>query len=73
MCDECEWEWWRDFLNGIMPDEDFQFAYDFLSSVHDYVIVNEHITDKQKTAISNISKSATSDPDGDPNERARWH
>ena len=57
MCDTCSWENYLEEIEEIVEDERYEFASDTLRGIHEWVESNEHITEGQMIAISNIRES----------------
>lgn len=63
MCDECEWKEWLETIRGAISDaadlperaEDFADSVtEKLEDIEAWVEENEHITDGQTSAVSNM-------------------
>lgn len=54
MCDRCEWEEYVETGMTMMDDPEYDFAIETVESIMDWVQRNEHITEKQKEALTNI-------------------
>jgi len=57
MCKYCDWEDMLATIEEMMDDDDFDFAYDTLSGIKDWVEENHHITERQTEAVNNIRES----------------
>jgi hypothetical protein len=57
MCDSCEWPEALEELNDLCEDSDYEFANDTLSGIADWVEREQHVTEKQLTAIANIKRA----------------
>lgn len=57
MCDSCGWEEELERANNLLADKDYEFASDTLSGIADWIEENEHVTDNQASALSNIENS----------------
>jgi hypothetical protein len=57
MCQECEHERFVRKINDLLEDNRFEFAEDTLRGILDWITGNEHITERQKTAVLNIEAS----------------
>lgn len=53
-----DWEEWRDTLNDMLLDPDYEYADSTLQGIRKWVIDNEHITESQVDAITNIQEAA---------------
>lgn len=61
MCNRCNWESSLDLSEELMNDSDYEFAIDTVENIHDWIEENEHVTDAQQEALSNIYGSITDD------------
>jgi hypothetical protein len=57
MCGKCEWWEALEELNELCEDSDYEFANDTLSGIADWVEREQHVTEKQLTAIANIKRA----------------
>lgn len=57
MCFKCEWQEWQQRLEDMLDDSDYEFSWDTLGGIYEWVKKNGHITDKQKQAVENIENS----------------
>ena len=57
MCENCEWEEELDRATKMIEQGQFDFALETLEGIKDWVQENEHITDRQSTALDNIERS----------------
>jgi hypothetical protein len=48
---------WKRLLQEMIDDKDFEFAYEFLTDVLNYIEANGRITDKQTAAVLKIRRS----------------
>lgn len=55
MCDNCEWEEFRNNVTELLMNEAYEFAQDTLTGIYEWVDKNGHVTDRQKEAVLNIS------------------
>lgn len=51
-----DWEEWRDTLDEMLLDPDFEYADETLSGIQKWIVENEHITAGQIMAITNIQE-----------------
>lgn len=49
---------WLRVVDQVLGDPDFEFAEEYLSSVKEFIEVNDRITNKQTAAILKIRRSA---------------
>lgn len=49
---------WLRVVDEMLTDPDFEFAEEYLSSVKEFIEVNDRITNKQTAAILKIRRSA---------------
>lgn len=54
MCQHCNWDEWFEAINEMKDLGEFEWAFDTLDGIAEWVENNEHITDKQKEAVENI-------------------
>jgi len=57
MCSQCDHEAVADDLEEMINDGDYVFAEDTLVGIHDWVTMNNHVTEGQLQAIENIRES----------------
>ena len=57
MCDLCAWEEVVEEIQGMLEEEEFEFASDTLEGIKDWIQENEHCTEAQKDAVQNIKES----------------
>ncbi len=57
MCQSCEWEATVKELNELCDDSDFEFAFETLSGIMEWVEKSHHVTEKQIAAIANIKRA----------------
>jgi len=57
VCDTCDWEDVLEQIDDMMSEERYDFAADTLVGIREWVAEKEHITENQKSAISNIEDS----------------
>jgi len=57
MCQSCEWEETIKELSGLCDDEDYEFAFETLSGIMEWIENKHHVTEKQLTAIANIKRA----------------
>ena len=55
-----DWEEWRDTLDEMLLDPAYEYADSTLQGILKWVNENEHITDSQVMAITNIQEGAQS-------------
>jgi len=55
-----DWEEWRDTLDNMLLDPDYEYADETLQGIRKWVIEHEHITNNQVMAITNIQEGAQS-------------
>ncbi len=57
-CDgECGWNDILDDITDLLADDDYYWAEDTLTGIHDWILKHKHVTMKQKQAIEKIRKS----------------
>ncbi|MHA1592368.1 MAG: hypothetical protein ACTSUP_07855 [Candidatus Heimdallarchaeaceae archaeon] len=54
MCEECGWEELVADIDETIDDPDYEFAYDTLEGIREWVVDNNHCTESQKEAVMNI-------------------
>ena len=54
MCKQCDWETTISKCEDMLEDDEYEFAYDIISGINDWVIDNEHCTQTQKLAVRRI-------------------
>lgn len=54
VCTDCDWEEYRDKIESMLDGGGHRWAEDTLEGILDWITDNEHVTDKQKTAVENI-------------------
>lgn len=59
MCTKCDWEIYIDDINEMLADPNYEFAEETLDGIHTWIEKNNHITDKQISAIDNIKCSVS--------------
>ena len=52
-----EWEEYRDILDEMLLDPNFEYADETLTGIRDWIVDNEHITEGQKSAVLNIQEA----------------
>lgn len=57
MCDSCDWETVLSAVNEMLDDEDYEFAFDTLGGIVEWIEEHKHVTEKQKDAVQNIRNS----------------
>ena len=57
MCESCGWEDELDRANSLLNDKGYEFASDTISGIASWIEENEHVTDGQASALSNIENS----------------
>ena len=58
MCSKCDWETWLSTIDDmLLESDDYEFAVDTLEGIRNWVSANEHITENQKQAITNIQEA----------------
>ena len=57
MCDECNYEDYLEEMEMMSADEAYEFAWDTIGGIYDWVEEKEHITEAQIRAIANIRDS----------------
>ena len=55
MCTKCDWESVLSDCEALLSDPDFEFAEDTVAGIKEWIEENHHVTEKQTTAIENIS------------------
>lgn len=55
---EYDWEEWRDILDDMLLNPDYEYADDTLQGIRKRIIENEHVTEGQVMAITNIQDGA---------------
>ena len=55
MCDECDWNDLLESISELIEDPKAEFANETLEGIQEWVFKNEHCTDGQRVAITNIS------------------
>jgi hypothetical protein len=60
MCKDCKWEDLLNDIESMLDGEEFEWAVDTLEGIQEWVSENEHCTEAQRRAVSNI-KAARSD------------
>ena len=56
MCEECGWENLAIEIEGLLEDHSVDFARDTLESMLEWIVENEHCTERQETAVHNIAR-----------------
>mgnify|MGYP001580441194 CR=1 FL=1 len=57
MCSSCQWEDALEECTELLDDDDYAFAQDTLLGIKDWIEGNEHVTERQQSAITNIRRS----------------
>lgn len=57
MCQNCNWESVAEGIEEMVEDDDFEFALKTLEGIQDWIIENQHVTENQEEAVSNIRAS----------------
>lgn len=57
MCSRCDWEDVLERIEEMLGDSDYDFARDTLEGIREWVEDEEHVTERQKTAVDNIYES----------------
>lgn len=57
MCADCGWQDELEKLEAMEEDDRYLFAEDTVYGIAIWIEENEHVTDRQKTAIRNIERS----------------
>lgn len=57
MCEHCDYSEYLDTIDEMLDNFNYDFAMDTLSSIQEWILDNEHITERQKIAIENIRDS----------------
>lgn len=57
MCFDCEWEETLEDIRSMRDNTLYEFADDTLSGIEGWIEENNHVTEKQKSAVSNIRDS----------------
>jgi len=57
MCSRCDWQEHLEEIDEMLSDPDYDFAEDTLRGIYEWVEENEHITERQISAVSNIRSS----------------
>ena len=59
MCLNCNWErWYAKIENEILATSRYDFAEDTLVGIMEWIEENEHVTQRQVDAVTNIEESA---------------
>ena len=54
MCDRCDWETIISQCEDMLENDSYEFAYDIINGINDWVSDNKHCTPIQKSTISRI-------------------
>ncbi len=54
MCDSCDWQGLADRIEDLLDNPKSEFARDSLEGIYTWLEDNEHSTEKQHIAVSNI-------------------
>jgi len=57
MCSSCDWESVLEACEELLEDSDYEFAFDTLMGIKNWIETNEHVTNRQEDAITNIRNS----------------
>lgn len=60
MCDDCGWEQVCDEIEDMLDEERFEYAAATLNGIQNTIGGNEHVTDRQKSAVENIRRGGES-------------
>ena len=61
MCYKCGYENYLSMAEEMLIEVDYEFAEDTIIKIKNWVEENQHITNKQKTALENIYNSIEGD------------
>ena len=56
MCASCMWEDYLSILEGILETGDFNWAFDTLNGIFEWVEEHQHITPKQIETVEKIKR-----------------
>ena len=57
MCDSCDWEDVLEEIDDMVSEERYDFAADTLNGIRDWIEENQHVTERQKDAVTNIQEA----------------
>lgn len=52
--DKCGWKNVLSEINNLLNDHEYEFAWRFLHDLERWIKEHEHVTDRQKQAVSNV-------------------
>ena len=59
MCNDCDWERWHSHIEDeILATSRYDFAEKTLVGIMEWIEENEHVTQRQVDAVTNIEESA---------------
>lgn len=61
MCINCDWEKILKRINTLLEKDDYEWAFDTLEGIKEWIEEHEHVTDAQMLAIENIRKGGIHD------------
>jgi hypothetical protein len=56
MCANCEWEEQLNICDEILDDIDNEWCFETIEGIREWIMKNNHVTEKQEQAIDNISQ-----------------
>lgn len=56
MCDNCDYIDYIDLCDELLDNLDYEYAVDTVQGIKNWIEKNQHVTEKQKTALHNIEE-----------------